>query len=749
MHEIAGEERVEERGHRDTQQEPGSELEDHVPASFEEGHVPECSQWIHDRQPGPCMLSTVRSSRPPQIPPVPGHDLDIGPYKLANRIAVGGMAEVFRALEEPPAGDPRSVVIKRLLPDLADDPKCRLMFEREGDLGMRIDHENVVRVLDRGEDRGRPYIVLEYVFGVDLWRLGRHLIRHHETLRQSLALYVTAEMLAGLAAVHGAKGRDGHPLLIEHRDVSPSNIFLSIHGDVKLGDLGIAVANMRESRPSAPRDERGRGKLGYLAPEIVKGMPSNQRADLFSAGVVAAELLLGKPLFTGAGEIGILLAIRDADIRPFDAIADSLPAPVAAAIRSALSADPEHRVETALAFREAIEPHVGDSIRTIRSELGRLVAEVLSDTGATQPGDTGAMAETVERRWPDRESRPPALIDDDGRLRVQSDTGELVPVGDASAVDDTRYHVHREDGEPLGTFRLADLVRAIATRQIGPSDLVSRNDGPSRPLVTYKKLLRHLPPSSRTPTLQKQTKLANTTEVYNLARGGMVAVLGSSLLHRSTGLMILNHGPSRIEVYLSEGAPVYVTSNRAEHMLGARLVDQGVITEGELDMALAVMPRFDGRLGETLSSLGLVEPVALVRHIGAQVRERLLEPFGWDSGSAAFYGGVDAPEELVSLELDPWAALEAGARLRLRKGLEEARFEGRNGASRLRATPRAAKVLELRPEPAVASLLTMLEQPLPLVRLDELNPAGDDEPMPRSRALIVVLLAIGAVDWVG
>jgi serine/threonine protein kinase len=689
----------------------------------------------------------VRSSRPPQIPPVPGRDLDIGPYKLANRIAVGGMAEVFRALDEPPAGDPRSVVIKRLLPDLADDPKCRRMFEREADLGLRIDHENVVRVLDRGEDRGRPYIVLEYVFGVDLWRLGRHLIRTGETLSQPIALYIVTEMLAGLAAVHDAKGRDGHPLRIEHRDVSPSNIFLSIHGDVKLGDLGIAIADMREKRPTAPRDERGKGKLGYLAPEIVKGVPSDQRADLFSAGVVAAELLLGRPLFTGAGEIGILLAIRDADIRPFKAIADRLPSAVDFAICSALAADPQERLETAKAFRDALLPHVDEPLRNIRSQLGRLVARVLSDTGNTQPGDSGAMAETVERRWPDRSSRPPALIDDDGQLRVQSDTGELIPVLDTATVDESRYEVHGEDGRPLGTFHLAGLVQAIATRKIGPGDLVSRDDGPARPLLTHRELMRHLPPSSRTPTLQKRTRLVSTTEVHDLAHAGMVGALGQALVHQQTGLMIADDDVTRVEIYLADGAPVFVTSSRAEDLLGERLVERQVITRGELDMALAVLPRFDGRLGETLSSLGLVEPVTLVRHITAQVRERLLEPFGWSHGKTAFYGGVDAPDELVKVELDPWSVLESGARLRLRLGLEAKRFDGRDGGSRLRSAARAEHVLALRPEPAVASLLTMLEQPMPLARLDELNPATADDAIPRSRALVVVLLAMGAIAW--
>ena len=186
------------------------------------------------------------------MPPAPQPNINIGPYRLANRIAVGGMAEVFKALWPQRAGADRAVVIKRMLPALAADPECRAMFEEEAKLGVRIHHENVVEVIDHGLDEQSPYLVLEYVFGVDLWRLGRWLMRVGKPLPPPLACYVVTELLAGLDAVHEVRDERGIRLEVVHRDVSPSNVFLSVHGDVKLGDLGIARAEMREAHPHAP-----------------------------------------------------------------------------------------------------------------------------------------------------------------------------------------------------------------------------------------------------------------------------------------------------------------------------------------------------------------------------------------------------------------------------------------------------------------------------------------------------------------
>lgn len=662
------------------------------------------------------------------------------------------MAEVFRALDQPPAGAPRAVVIKRMLPALAADHECRRMFEDEAKLGLRVQHDNVVQVISGGLDQNIPYIVLEYVFGVDVWRLSRHLTRSGAKLRQAVAMYVVTEMLAGLEAVHTACDEQGRPLHVVHRDVSPSNIFLSVHGDVKLGDLGIAGAAMRETHPTAPRNTRAKGKLGYLAPEQIAGHASDRRADVFAAGVVAAELLLGRPLFTGGGEIGILLAIRDGDIRPVKELAPTLPPALAMALMGALERSPDVRTESAAELRRELLPFVDDEIPTIRRELGGLVARVLSETEEGQPSDRRALAKTVEKGRDsafDPDVATPAMMDETGRLLVQSDAGELIPVDDPAMLDQNIFTVTSTEGRPLGTYKLAGLIEAIATGKVGPTDGVSLNESEARPVLSYPYLVRHLPPSSRTPTMQRRTRMVETNELYDLRHGGMLSCLGRALLDRLTGLMLAERDDVRKEIYLVEGAPVYVASNRASDLLGEYLVARGIIERAELDMALAVMPRFEGRLGETLAALGLVEPVHLVRHITAQVRERLLDTFTWAEGRAAFYAGVDAPQDRVPVELDPWDVLASGAGIRIELGLEDVRFRGRDGGSKLLASPVAEDVLSLHPPPDITLVLTTLEQPAPLARVDELVARADTHSPSRGRCVVTALLAMDAVRWVG
>lgn len=322
----------------------------------------------------------------------PGVTRDLGPYRLAHRIAVGGMAEVYRALWPQAAGADRSVVIKRLLPGLVDDPEQRAMFEHEAKLGRRIQHPNVVELLAHGIEGDAPYHVLEYVFGVDLWRLTRGLRGSGRVLPRPLALWVGTELLAGLAAVHGARGEAGEPLHVVHHDVSPSNVFLSVHGDVKLGDLGIARAALHDRTDAAAR---AKGKLGYRSPEQVLGRPVDARSDVFAAGVVIAELLMGRPLFAERTEVGALLAIRDGDLAPLHQLLPHLPAGLGEALRRALEHRPERRTASAEALRAALLPFLDLPPSRLREELGARVVATL-DEGAGL-GDRTSLAETFEQ----------------------------------------------------------------------------------------------------------------------------------------------------------------------------------------------------------------------------------------------------------------------------------------------------------------------------------------------------------------
>jgi serine/threonine-protein kinase len=579
---------------------------------------------------------------------------------LLERLAVGGMAEVFRAVEANTtgAGAPRTLVIKRMLPALTSDTDARAMFAEERRIGAFVHHENVVAQVGGGEADGTPYLALELVPGMDLWKLTRWLTREGRAFDVPLAVFVACEVLAGLAAVHAAQDENGNALGVVHRDVSPSNVLLSLHGEVKIADLGIASTRTASPRadgliaPGAPT--RAKGKLGYLAPEQVRGEPIDQRADVFGVGVILAELLLGRPLFSGGSELAVLLAIRDGDVRAFREIASQLPAGLAPIVLAALARDREKRIASATALRHALARFAPTETSVLRAELAELVR-----TGvATLDGDDAAP------RTPQTPLVP--VLGEDGRTPVASP--ELPTTGEMPTLD---YVVQTATGERHGPWPFARMVHAIATGGIGPDDLVSAGGGAFRAVGQISGLARHFPLSSMSAVTRERDAPAEPDAVFRLEEGGFVQALSLLVLREETGLLLCEQGGVRKEVYVLRGAPTFVTSNLASELLGEFLVARGVISRGELDMALAVLPRFEGRLGDTLAALGLVEPVHLFQHIASQVREKLLDLFSWSGGRASLWRGAQAPQSGFPLGLDPWSIIEEGIARRIAQGLDD------------------------------------------------------------------------------
>ncbi|UJR80935.1 serine/threonine protein kinase [Sandaracinus amylolyticus] len=662
----------------------------------------------------------MRISRPPPPPPAPPPHSRFGPYTLADRIAVGGMAEVFRAHEPRAVGDPRVVVVKRMLPALASEAGARAMFEEEARLGGLVEHDNVVRVLGFGDEAGQPYLALEYVPGLDLWRLARWLTRQGRTLGTELAVFVIRELLAGLHAVHETHDHDGRPLGLVHRDVSPSNVLLSVHGDVKLGDFGIAQALLRESYPQATLTERAKGKLGYLAPEQVRGLAADRRADVFAAAVIAAELLMGRPLFAGGSELAVLLAIRDGDLRAFEEHGAGLPEGLRAAVVAALASDPDARTVTAAILRDALAPYEVGPVSALRAQLAGLVSEA---HGARKP--SGAYQPAV--RGP--KTAPPG--DEDAEAPATRDAPELA------------YFVRTSDGRTEGPLSYAKLVEAIATRRFGLTDAIALQGGAFASLASHPDLVRHLPTSSLSDRTARQEPVREPDRAWSLEDGSVVGVMTSVVLARETGLLLCEQGGVRKEIYLSNGVPEFVTSNLATELLGEFLVARGVISRGELDMALAVMPRFEGRLGDTLTALGLVEPVHLFRQIAAQVQEKLLELFTWTSGRATLWRGVARPQSGFPLGLDPWRIVMDGIDRRLAQGMDDP-LAAHRGKWVVASGPND---LELARLPLSArSAYRRAAQPVPIVELDRAlsDPSGRDARA--GRRAIALLLAIGALS---
>jgi tRNA A-37 threonylcarbamoyl transferase component Bud32 len=299
----------------------------------------------------------------------------IGRYVLIGQVAGGGMGSVFVAQMRGSAGFSRLVAIKCLHTRWLDDPKYIARFTTEVKLTTLIRHPNVVQALDVVEDGGELFLVMEYVDGVTLAALLADLGRCERQLSVGVALGVVAAVLRGLHAAHRATDESGAPCHIVHRDVSPQNIMVSRNGHVLVLDFGAAKSAEHSQQTAAGVLV---GKLAYMAPEQVRGERSSPRSDVFSAGVVLWEALIGKRLFhdptRSRGELMHALVLKPVE-RPSQLRAEVPPA-VDEVVRRALERDPEHRFQTALEFAEALEA-AGAVVSG--AALGELVGEVCAE----------------------------------------------------------------------------------------------------------------------------------------------------------------------------------------------------------------------------------------------------------------------------------------------------------------------------------------------------------------------------------
>jgi serine/threonine-protein kinase len=644
---------------------------------------------------------------------------------LVDRIAVGGMAEVFRALEPRAVGEPRVVVLKRMLPHIAEETNAQEMFAEEARLASQITHPNVVHVLGHGEIGGQPYLTLEYVPGCDLWRLNRRLTRQSKRLEHDLVVYVVRQILSGLDAVHRATDRGGDALGIVHRDISPSNVLISIHGDVKIADFGIARAanvNAYEADTAA----RANGKLGYLAPEQVSGGQVDCRADLFSAAVIAAELFMRRPLFAGGSELAVLLAIRDAEVHPFVEFLPELPEGLGSVILSALSVNPDERPPNARAFWAALEPWQSRPEEVLRAELAKMVGSIAADTRTRRTS-----ADTVPKAT--MPPTPLVLADE------HPSTTNVTPL---------EYQIRKANGATVGPLAYAKVVEAVATGQVDGGDQISIAGGDFQPLSSLQDLYRHVPASRMTPTTMRVESATAADRSMDFENGGFVIALARTLVTRRTGLWLCEQGGVRKEVYTKQGVPAFVTSNLAGELLGEYLVKKRVINRSELDMALAVMPRFEGKLGDTLVALGLVEPLELFQHIAEQVREKLLDLFTWASGTATFYEGVDPPSSGFPLRLDAWEILDRGIQRRIANGFESDLILERGGDHVVQADRIDTAIATTALPDDVRAALLLCKSPHTIEELAEFvsGQAGVTDPQ-RGYRVAAMLLALGAVHW--
>jgi len=309
--------------------------------------------------PPPEVLPTpAAAAEPAPAPAAPAYAVSpeqgerFGQYTLLERIAVGGMAEVWKARMRGVEGFQKTVAIKKILPHLTDNAEFVSMFIDEAKLAAQLSHPNIIHIYDLGKIGESYYIAMEYVEGRNLRNLLDSARKRERLMPHGLALLIAARLASALDYAHRKRDFDNRELGLVHRDVSPQNVLISFEGDIKLCDFGIAKAVAKASHTQMGALK---GKLQYMSPEQAWGRTVDARSDIFSLGSLLFEMLTGRRLFSGDSEISVLEAVRECDVEEPRALEPSIPGGANDLVMKALAKEPDQRFESAGDFQNTLE----------------------------------------------------------------------------------------------------------------------------------------------------------------------------------------------------------------------------------------------------------------------------------------------------------------------------------------------------------------------------------------------------------
>ena len=274
----------------------------------------------------------------------PGDGIKFGQYVLVEKIATGGMAEVWKARMRGVEGFQKIVAIKKILPHLSDNQDFIEMFVDEAKLAAQLNHNNIIHIYDLGKIQSSYYIAMEYIDGYDLKTILRRGEDRGHPMTVELALFIASKLASALDYAHRKKDFEEKEMGLVHRDVSPQNVLVSQEGDIKLCDFGIAKAASKASHTQAGALK---GKLQYMSPEQAWGRTIDRRSDIFALATVLFEMLTNRKLFTGDNELSILEQVREARVQPPSLYNDEVTPEIDKAVIKALQKDPANRYQTA------------------------------------------------------------------------------------------------------------------------------------------------------------------------------------------------------------------------------------------------------------------------------------------------------------------------------------------------------------------------------------------------------------------
>ncbi len=320
-------------------------------------------------------------------------------YQTVRLLARGGMGEVYLARQDGPAGFQKTIVLKKILKELATDETFVEMFLNEARLAAVLSHPNIVQIFDLGEEQDSFYIAMEYVHGVSLRALRSRLYQQGKPFPSPLAAFICAQALHGLHYAHTLADEQGKPLEVVHRDVSPDNVLIASNGSIKLVDFGIAKAAVLN-----PTTRAGtlKGKFAYMAPEHIRGETIDGRADVYSMGVVLFELLTNARPFNASSEPALLQAILTLPPPLPRTLNPNTPDLLQEITLRALQKDPKERFTSAEEMATALEDYLSTAgMRPTPAQIGAVLREHFPPDGGT--GGVGRIApatSTAARRSP-------------------------------------------------------------------------------------------------------------------------------------------------------------------------------------------------------------------------------------------------------------------------------------------------------------------------------------------------------------
>jgi serine/threonine protein kinase len=408
----------------------------------------------------------------------------LGKYEILERIAIGGMAEIYLARVSGISGFEKLVVVKRILPELATRPEYVRMFLDEARIAASLEHSNIVHVFDVGAEEGQYFFAMEFLHGEDVSTFMQALSVAGRTLPLEAALTIVTGVLAGLHFAHEHTGRDGTPLRIVHRDVSPQNVLVTFDGGVKLLDFGIAQASRRLS---ATRHGLLKGKVQYMSPEQCRGETVDRRSDVFAAAIMLWELTTSRRLFTGSAEFAIMKRVVETDAPPPSSVVAGYPRALERIVMRGLRRSRGERYQTAQEMQLDLEEFArAERLPTSAITLARLMRDLFGDQLRALDalrqgsGSLDVFRGTAMLRRETQPALPAADADEESGPDAEVD-GRFEPTDPAVDADGARL-AHRADEAPTAPLLVeaADRVPTAptVTVDVGPRDLA---EPPRRP----------------------------------------------------------------------------------------------------------------------------------------------------------------------------------------------------------------------------------------------------------------------------